>query len=260
MGLSATANPTPPTTISDFKTFQATKQFRALLYCHFKVDLDPATNGTKSFAVVDAVHDGGWTPPFDRSKFRLTYLKFGDKNLGDPNFYQGEVSPLSLINTQARHRSSVLTGVGVGEVVLVNGLVKFRAGKHTDDVGVGKDVGCPYHVPWVWSEFLLTYRSGVFTLTGKGSLFPSHAWYFNGVCVNTQTQVADTVFPKRASGTINELALNLWPVLSVGATAKGGAPQTPLSGDASQTGPVDTHPNTAPGTKTVTTYSFSGSH
>src|SRR5438552_18303795 len=70
MGLTATANPTPPTTLSDFKTFQAAKQFRALLYCHFKADIDPATNVIGSFAVADAVHDGGWTPPFDRSKFR----------------------------------------------------------------------------------------------------------------------------------------------------------------------------------------------
>jgi hypothetical protein len=252
MGLAATANPTPASAISDFKTFQATKQFRAMLYCRFKADIDATTNVTNSFTVVDAVHDGGWTPPFDRSKFPLTHLK-PDKHMSDPNFYQGEASPLSLVNTQARHKNSVLTSVGVGEVVLVNGLVKFRAGKHTDDIGV-KDVGCPFHVPWVWCEFLLTYRSGNFTFTGKGSIFPSHAWYFNASCVYTQTEVTDPVFPKSGPLTINKFGLKLYPVLSVGATVAGA--QTPLSGESAKTGPVDTHSNTAPGAKTPMTYTF----
>jgi len=253
MGLSATSNPTPPASIPDFKVFQATKQFRAMLYCHLKVDIDPSANVIKNFAVVDALHDGGWTPPFDRSKFPATRLKFGDTNMTDPNFYQGEASPLSLVNTQARHKNSVLTGIGTGELVLVNGLVKFRADKHTDDTGI-KDVGCPYHVPWVWSEFLLTYRSGRFTLTGKGSIFPSHAWYFNGKTVNTQTQVADSAFLK-AGGKINVLALALYPVLSAGATASG--PQSPLSAESALLGPVDTHPNTASGPSTSMTFTSS---
>jgi hypothetical protein len=256
MGLSATANPTPSDIIPDFKVFQATKQFRALLYCHFTADIDLATNVIKSFTVVDAVHDGGWTPPFDRSKFPLTRLK-PDKNMSDPNFYQGEASPLSLINTQARHKNSVLTGIGVGEVVLVNGLIKFRAGKHTDDIGV-KDVGCPFHVPWVWSEFLLTYKDSKFTLTGNGSIFPSHAWYFKGKCVNTQEQVTDKVFPKSGLLTINKFALNLYPVLSAGAIAAG--PQTLLSDESAETGPVNTQSKTAPGAKTPMTYTWLGPH
>ena len=254
MGLSATANPTPAATITDFKAFQATKQFRALLYCHFKADIDQATNVTKSFTVIDAVHDGGWTPPFNRSKFPLSRLK-PDKAMSDPNFYQGEASPLSLVNTQARHKNTVLTGIGVGEVVLVDGLVKFRAGKHTDDIGI-KDVGCPFHVPWVWSEFLLTYKGSKFTLTGKGSIFPSHAWYLNSKCVNTQAQATDAVFPKSGPLTINKIALNLYPVLSVGATAMGA--QTLLSAESAETGPVDTHSRTAPGAKTPMAYTWLG--
>jgi hypothetical protein len=250
MGLSATSNPTPSASITDFKTFQASKQFRAMLYCSLKVDIDPSANVVKSFTVVDAVHDGGWTPPFDRSKFPATKLK-SDKSMTDPNFYQGEASPLSLVNTQSRHKNSVLTGTAAGELVLVNGLVKFRAGKHTDDIGV-KDVGCPYHVPWVWSEFLLTYRSGRFTITGKGSIFPSHAWYFNGKQVNTQSQVVDTAFPSAGIRKINVLALKLYPVLKVGAPASG--PQTSLSAESSLSGPVDTHPNTASGPSTSATY------
>jgi hypothetical protein len=33
----------------------------------------------------------------------------------------------------------------------VNGLIRFRAGEHTDDVGVA--IGSPYHMPCVWNEF-----------------------------------------------------------------------------------------------------------
>jgi hypothetical protein len=196
MGLSATANPTPDARITDFRKFQATKQFRALLYCHFKADIDPDTNIIKNFTALEAIHDGGWTPPFNRKKFPFTYLK-PDKNMSDPNFYQGEASSVSLVNLRARHKNSVLTNFGSGEAVLVNGLIKFRAGKHTDDIGV-KEVGCPFHVPWVWSEFLLTYKGGNFTLTGKGSIFPSHAWYFNDACVKTQAQVTDPISPRVA--------------------------------------------------------------
>jgi hypothetical protein len=49
-----------------------------------------------------------------------------------------------------RHPNSALNPPP-GERLLVNGLIRFRAGKHTDDVGVA--IGSPYHMPCVWNEF-----------------------------------------------------------------------------------------------------------
>ena len=80
--------PIPPDELSDFKAFQAQKQFRALLYCHFAVDVDPSTNAVKEFKVLDAVHDPGWTPPFNRLKFPLTYIK-SVPAMKDPSYYAG---------------------------------------------------------------------------------------------------------------------------------------------------------------------------
>jgi hypothetical protein len=65
--------------------------------------------------------------------------------------------------------------VPVDETVLVNAVIKFRAGQHTDSIGI-QNVGSPFHVPWVWCELLRTHRFGTFTLYGRGSVFPSHAW------------------------------------------------------------------------------------
>jgi hypothetical protein len=244
MGLAATANPTPPNEIADFKSFQAQKQFRALLYCHFTVELDPTTNAVGSFNVLDAVHDPGWTPPFDKSKFSSTKL-MNNSSMSDPNFYPGEASSISLVNTRARHANTVLPPTPKNEVVCVNALIKFRAGSHTDSIGVSDDVGSPFHVPWVWCELLLTYDRGIFKLLGCGSIFPTHYFYIEGKKVLAQEEVADLSFPKKGALTINESALNLYPVLSKGALASG--PQTSLAAETGLSGPVRRHLYTADG-------------
>ncbi|MFM0200760.1 hypothetical protein PQR53_12895 [Paraburkholderia fungorum] len=165
--------------------------------------------------------------------------------MSDPLSYPGEASSISLVNTRARHANTVLPPTPKNEVVCVNALIKFRAGSHTDGIGVSDEVGCRYHVPWVWCELLLTYDKGMFKLLGCGSIFPTHYFYIEGTKVLAQEEVADLSFPKSGALTINESALNLYPVLSKGAPASG--PQTSLAAETGLSGPVRRHRYTADG-------------
>jgi len=263
LGLAATSNPTPADSISDFPSFQRAKNFRSLTYCRFRADIDDQTRQLNSFQVLEAAHDGGWTPPFRMGDWPSTTFAF-DTSIYSFAWYQGEYSPLSLVNTQNRHANTTISAVPANETVLVNSLIKFRAGSHTDNIGI-THVGSPFHVPWVWCELLLTYAQGVFKMYGHASIFPSHAWYFNDAKINKQPEIGDSSFPSsliipewvpRPPGgmpfgnatnplSINERALRMYPVLSAGASSAG--PQTPLSDDAGRTGTVDTHPHTAGG-------------
>jgi hypothetical protein len=262
LGLVGTSNSAPPASLSDFKAFQAKKDFRALTYCHLSFDADPVTHAISNFKVHDAVHDPGWTPPFKVRNWPSTALSF-DTNIYSFAWHQGEASPLSVVNTQSRHKNTMLKALPPDETVLVNGLIKFRAGKHTDDIGVNS-VKSPYHVPWVWCELLVTYFKGAIKLYGQGSVFPSHAWYLNGTQVKTVAELADASFPLKAAcisqpSAANPLApkiclptneievtsLKLYKVLATGASASGAQP--PASGDASRSGQVATHPNTVSG-------------
>lgn len=259
LGLVATSNSPPPDMIADFKKFQTTKDFRALTYCHIRITADDASNKITKFEVLDAVHDPGWTPPFRQRKYP-TSLLIPDKDIWSFEWHPGEASPVTLVNTQALHANTTLAAqVGTGETVLVDSLIKFRAGSHTDDVGL--KIGSPHHVPWVWCETLLTYANGNLKLYGGGSIFPTHTWYLDGKRVLTRAQVADTSFPRAqlaipfspgAFGTINvprpltidPRLLNLYPVLSAGAPA--GCQQTSLDSEKGLTGVLTGHPNTAP--------------
>jgi hypothetical protein len=267
VGLAGTSNGAPPDPLSDFKDYQSKKDFRALTYCHLVVDIDEAAQTVTGVTVKDAVHDPGWTPTFSMTKFPSTLLSF-DLSIYDPRAFQGEASPLSVVNTQARHANTVIKKVPADETVLVDALIKFRAGKHTDDVGIN-NVKAPFHVPWVWCETVLTYAKGKFKMYGCGSIFPCHAWYFNGGQVNKSTQAADTSFPmvskpipmppfpvpmqilnvvnaiSSVTNQIDKTAMKIYPVLSKGAPASG--PQWPLSSEKSLSGAVDTHAHTAGG-------------
>jgi hypothetical protein len=258
LGLAATSNPDPGEAQSDANKFRGTKQFRAMTYTKIAFTADDRTGAVSAVDNLESWLDPGYTPPFSQTSFPLTFLA-PDTAVWSFAWYAGEMSPLSKICYQARHPNSVITGVGASETVLVNALIKFRAGKHTDDVGIN-NVGCPFHVPWVYSEVLVTLASGQIKLYGRGSKFPSHRWYVDGKSVAKNTQVADTSFPKKplipigipripgmpfATATnplaINETAMLLYPALSAGAPASG--PQTTLTADAKLTTPVDTHPN-----------------
>ncbi len=169
MGLVGTSNPSPPVKIDKLSVFAAGKQYRALLACTVNVNPPVRTVG-------DLV-DPGYTPPFDKTKID-TSLRSVAPIPDDPAFYAGEKSPISGIVTGRLHPCSTLS-VSKGSQVLVSGLIKFRAGPHTDAIGV-KEAKSPVHVPWVWSEFALVSVGGKLRLLGKGSAFPSHAWYVNG--------------------------------------------------------------------------------
>jgi hypothetical protein len=122
----------------------------------------------------------------------------------------------------------------------------------------------------VWCETVLTYFGGTFKLYGRGSVFPSHAWYLDGKQIMQRAQVSDTSFPSRQiqilgpppgmpvpyTGTGLRLSipnplkidvglLALYPVLSKGAPATG--PQAPLTADSGLTGSVETHQYTVSG-------------
>ena len=237
LGLSATSKPAPPSFLPDFRAYQWSMNFRSMTFCRFRVALDVSTRTVSDFQVLDAFHDGGWTPPFRMRSWPATALSF-QKSIHSNTPYQGEYSPQSLVNTQRRHRNSTIGTVSSSETVLVNTMIKFRAGKHTDDVGI-REVGSPYHVPWVWCEMLLTYAGGRFKAYGRGSIYPSHAWYVNNSRVQTQIQVGDQVFPLKRLAPwsvlwpptpsllntptmmINEHGLRIYPVLTRGRRPQG---------------------------------------
>ena len=236
MGLVATSNSRPPDLISDFQAYDEAGDFRALMYFRVAVILEGKWPQQK-VAKVELAHqilDPGWTPPFRTDEFPTTKALF-DPDINSRTWYAGEMSPLSAVTIQKRHPNTALT-IPADEIVIANGLIKFRAGSHTDKIGVGK-VGCPFHVPWVWCETALTYDGDHFKIYGRGSQFPSHAWYQSGKQLMSTDQVGDSSFP--TSGlTINLAALKLYNVLNKGAPASG--PQPAASSDASS-GPVSGH-------------------
>src|SRR5947207_10297717 len=110
LGLAATANSQPSATVSDFRVFQKTKEFRALAYCHLQVEIDDKTDQLIDFKVIDAVHDGGWTPPFNMWKWPTTIVKF-DTDIYSRHYYPAEASPISLVNGWARHKKRAISCV-----------------------------------------------------------------------------------------------------------------------------------------------------
>ena len=271
VGLVATSNPTPSASINDFKQFRDGKEFRAFTFCRLRITTDDRTNRLTAVEVVDAIHDPGWTPPFRVTKFPSVGLMGwldgweSFKQAWGFTYHAGEASPLSKVYTQSLHPHTTLAAYkGADEEVLVSALIKFRAGKHTDDVGI-EQVGAPFHVPWVWCDTLLTWANGTLKLYGRGSIFPSHAWYVDGTQVKTVAQVSDTSFPSKPvvigppayipipgprivlsnPFQIDTSRLNVYPVLKAGIGA--GSPQVPIDADLGRKDPVETHPYTAAG-------------
>ena len=88
----------------------------------------------------------------------------------------------------AFHPHSYLKGIlcengeDFGEV-LVDALVKVRAGPHTNCLGITV-AQSPRHVPWVWCEHALmkkrTEKGDGYFLYLTGSRFPSHSLFLNG--------------------------------------------------------------------------------
>jgi hypothetical protein len=268
IGLVATANDEPPDQIQDIIVFQDKQQFRAFTHCHLGVVVDDSTKKVTKVVSIQSVTNPGFTPPFSVARYPsagIGSIKDGWQALKATwSFasHPGEESPLSGAVTLGRHANTSIATIPASETVLANMLIKFRAGSPTDDLGVNV-VKCPYHVPWVWCETVLTYQNEkTFKLYGRGSIFPTHSWYLDGKQVMSKAQVGDLQFPKRAlvsgamgyvppqlAGVKNPFAINvpalaLYPVLSAGASA--GGPQTTLTGEKALPGSVDSHPNAAP--------------
>jgi hypothetical protein len=177
MGLVGTSNPTPPSRIENVQTFVRSKQYRALISC--TVEMEP------SVRALEVTLDPGYTPPFDKSKIDSS-LRSVAPIPDDPDFHAGEASPISAVCVGKLHPCSSLI-VKSGQKVLASALIKFRAGKHTDDIGIEK-ANAPAHVPWVWSEFALVSQGSTYRLLCNGSKFPSHVWFVNGKSVATIVQ------------------------------------------------------------------------
>jgi hypothetical protein len=186
IGLVATANDEPPFRINDPGNFTNPKDYRAMLWCKLGVDIDRQTDKVVRVQMYSQVIDAGWTPPPDPNKVAMGAFMPLPR---DGKYHQGERSPISGIYVQKRHPNSALGPIQTGEQLLVDGLVKFRAGKPTDDIGISNDVGSPYHVPWTWSEMALTYASGgEFYIYLKGAVFPTHTFYLNGLRIRELNQ------------------------------------------------------------------------
>jgi hypothetical protein len=167
-------------------------------------------------------------------------------------FVQGETSAVSAVVTGARHPNTAISGVPDDQPILIDALVKTRANAVEDAIGVSPDPGVPFHIPWVWCEIIVTYGGQQkFNIFGRGSSFPSHAWYLNSKVVNSVTQSWDDKFQILPGGQlINESAMILTSFFAKGAPASG--PQTPLAAETGLLGSVEQHPNTAAGGATIT--------
>lgn len=179
-GLVATSNPRPPEVLPE--SFASEGQHRAFSAYHI------APTATVSYPIVD----GGFTPGIDLErtpKYAPDFLFSGYEEA-----HPGETSALSGIVTGRLHPASTLETTA-GEAVLASALVKFRAGKETDMIGI-ETAGSPYHVPWVWHEHALIRRGDGYLLRVNGSRFPSHAWYVDGkrlgLSVQEKVTLSDT--------------------------------------------------------------------
>ena len=223
IGLYATRNPAPGAAL-DLPGYRSSKQFRAMTYAELVVETSDDGKSIVSVSASNTFCDPGWTPPFDRTITLLTRVYVPEPSMKDPDFHAGELGNASAIVLRSRHPNSTITASLPAANIVANGLILFRAGNKTDDIGVNV-VKCPFHVPWVWCEWLLTYESGQFSAYGTGSVFPTHTFYVNGKSYGQQDEPTDARFLRsswRHPLTIDTAALRVYPVLTTGAPANPG--------------------------------------
>lgn len=247
MGLVATANETPPTRLSEPAQLLKRRQFRSMLGARFRLVMNPNSGEPIGATITGVVIDGGWTPPFSFARFlapgAATLIPILNsqpdiQELKNTDWHRGYKSMISAVRNQ-RHPNSALT-LPPGERLLVDALIRFRAGDETDYTGTV--IGSPYHVPWVWNEFAVTYGSGRVNVYGIASAFPTTWWYVNGNRIMCQPRLDDSEWPLKSwSFEIDTQRLRAYPALSTGASAKGNAPQIP---DDQPQGPVYQQPYT----------------
>jgi len=253
IGLYATRNRPPPGLI-DFPRYRGSKQFRSMTYAELEVETADDDSKVTGVTVVDSILDPGWTPPFDRSITLLTKVYVPDESMADTAYYAGELGLASAVWPRGRHKNSTLTMPVAQDDLVASALIFFRAGKHTDDIGVNV-VKCPYHVPWVWCEWLVTFKAGRFTMYGTGSLFPTHTFYAQGKSFAQQDEPTDPEFSSSWSHpfTIDTSALRVYPALIKGAPASG--PQA-LDSTNSAPGPASSVPNAVSSSGQTSTAKF----
>lgn len=220
IGLFATRNVVPGAGL-DLPAYRASKQFRAMTFADLTVETSDDGKDVVDVKMASSILDPGFTPPFDRTITILTRVYVPEPSMKDPGYHPGELGDASGITLGGRHPNSTL-GASVAGKVVANAVILFRAGRITDDVGVDV-VKCPYHVPWVWCEWLLTYAAGRFAVLGTGSLFPTHTFYAQGASYGQQDEPTDSRFMRswRHPLTIDTSTLRVYPVLTVGAPASG---------------------------------------
>ena len=221
IGLFATRN-RPPGASLDLAAYRMSKQFRALTFADLTVEVSDDGRQIGAVTMEGSILDPGYTPPFDRNITILTQLYAPEPSMKDPNYHPGEIGAASAVLLRKRHPNSTIA-VNVPDTnVVASALILFRAGSITDDIGVSV-VQCPYHVPWVWCEWTLTFDSGRFTVFGTGSTFPTHSFYVQGSIYGQQDEPTDARFLRswRHPLTIDTTALRVYPVLIIGAPASG---------------------------------------
>ena len=267
MGLMATSNDPPSQNPLPFKTYRAKRDFRVMLWADLTFDDASGAASFAGPRAQSLIVDDGTTPPVDTAKVGamqklITSMEVGDAlvdeaeraayhvrhplgggtppahpktwwdqqlaDMTDQTSQPAEHSPLSGVHMDRQHDNTVFPPLGAGERLIANGLHRFRAGPHTDSVGI-KEAQSAYHVPWVWAEFLLTTTGGGrVRLRGASSIFPTVAFYLDDRQVAPiHRQATDTAFPPM--GLLDTKSMKIWPVLSAGAPASG--PEPTLSSD-----------------------------
>ena len=262
MGLMSTANDPPSQNPLPFKTYRAKRDFRVMLWADLIFDDAGGATQFAGPQAAALIVDDGTTPPVDTAKVGamqklISTMEVGDAlvdqaegaayhirhpfgggtppthpktwwdqqlaDMTDQNSQPAEHSPLSAVLLDRQHDNTVFPALGPGERLIVNGLHRFRAGAHTDTVGI-KEAHSAYHVPWVWAEFLLTTTGGGrVRLRGASSIFPTVAFYLDDRQVAPiSRQATDSAFPPL--GLLDVKSMKIWPVLSCGAPASGPEP------------------------------------
>jgi hypothetical protein len=221
IGLYATRNPAPGGSL-DLPAYRPSKQFRAMTFADLSVQTSDDGKQLENVTISNAILDPGWTPPFDRGITLLTRVYVPEPSMSDPDFHAGECGGAADITVRKRHPNTTFSFTVPDANVVANGLILFRAGRITDGIGVDV-VKCPYHVPWVWCEWLLTYVDGTFAAFGTGSVFPTHTFYVQGNSYGQQDEPTDAAFMRswRHPLTIDTSTLHVYPVLTTGAPATG---------------------------------------
>ncbi len=223
IGLYATRNRAPPTNLV-FRSYRQSKQFRALTFADLTVELSDDGKTIVDVIMSNSWVDPGYTPPFDRTITLLTQVYVPDPSMKDTSFHEGELGTCSGALLRKQHLNSTIVQTAPPANIVASMMVVFRAGKTTDGIGVDV-VECPFHVPWVWCEWLLTYDGSRFQLLGTGSVFPTHTFYAQGNSFGQQDEPTDAKFVTswRHPRTIDTAALRVYPVLTTGAPAVSGS-------------------------------------